>query len=344
MEIDTRVIASMSQGFANTYLLYTACKLDIFDLIGENGATVKEISGKSGVDAQIICKIIRPLVAYGFLIENDLWYGLTEKGSLLTESDINSLKGYVLYCGGVCAKCWSMMAEAARSDMIPYYLAMGTDLFSANGRDEKQYSAFNNMMNFVSQNMVLSDFLSDLEKQINIKKIIDIGGGTGAVISQFLKHFPHALGTIIDLDFVREKALCNLKKNNVEDRCTFLTGNFFEPLIISGDVFILSRVLHDWNDEDCIKILKNVKNDKTDKSVLYVIELIIPEKVTRENLYIYLNDLQIWAVCGGRERKMSEYSKLFEKAGMVCISTQKISSGENIIKVSLKTEMEVGEI
>lgn len=51
MEIDTRVIASMSQGFANTYLLYTACKLDIFDLIGENGATVKEISGKSGVDA-----------------------------------------------------------------------------------------------------------------------------------------------------------------------------------------------------------------------------------------------------------------------------------------------------
>ena len=217
-KMHTNIITSMSQGFANTYLLYTACKLNLFDLIGQGGVSAQEISENARVDLQIIYKILRPLVAYGFIIENQTRYELTEQGYLLTESENKSLKGYVLYCGGICAKCWSMMAEAAQRDVVPYQLALGMDLFVDNREDENQYAIFNSMMNFVSRSMVLSDFLKNIKKQSDIRNIIDIGGGTGAVLIQFLEYFTNASGVIVDLEFVREKALCNIKKNKLLDR------------------------------------------------------------------------------------------------------------------------------
>ncbi|CVI64909.1 Multifunctional cyclase-dehydratase-3-O-methyl transferase TcmN [Clostridiales bacterium CHKCI001] len=343
MEVNARIITSMSQGFANTYLLYTACKLEIFDFIEQNINTVLELSKKLNVDGQILSKILRPLVAYDFLEKKDVEYQLTEKGKLLTGSSKNSLKGYVLYCGGICAKSWSMMAEAAKTKQIPYSLAMGAELFAENEKDEGHYFAFNNMMNFISERTSLSDFLCDLQ-DTNIKRIVDIGGGTGAVITQFLKYFHHATGTILDLEFVKEKALQNLKKNMVIDRCDFVPGDFFKSFSISGDIFILSRVLHDWNDEDSIKILRNIKANMTDNSVLYIIELVIPEEVKRENIDVYMNDLQIWAVCGGTERKLLEYYKLLHSAGLSYIDSKQIHSGESVIEARLDIKIEEGEI
>ena len=112
IDINTRIIMSMSQGFANTYLLYTACRLEIFDFIESNIDTSVELSKKINIENVILEKILRPLVAYDFLEEQNTKYKLTEKGMLLTDKSPRSLKGYVLYCGGICAKSWAMMAEA----------------------------------------------------------------------------------------------------------------------------------------------------------------------------------------------------------------------------------------
>ena len=131
--------------------------------------------------------------------------------------------------------------------------------------------------------MLLADFLNDIE-DIKGKRIVDIGGGTGAIMTQFLKHFRSASGTIMDLEFVKEKALQKLKENSLLERCEFVSGDFFKPFSISGDIFVLSRVLHDWNDEDSIKILSHIRSNMTNDSILYIIELIIPESITRENV------------------------------------------------------------
>lgn len=163
IDINTRIIMSMSQGFANTYLLYTACRLEIFDFIESNIDTSVELSKKIDIENVILEKILRPLVAYDFLEEQNTKYKLTEKGMLLTDKSPRSLKGYVLYCGGICAKSWAMMAEAAKDRKTPYSLAIGTELFAENRKDEKQYNTFNNMMNFVSEGVLLADFLNDIE-------------------------------------------------------------------------------------------------------------------------------------------------------------------------------------
>lgn len=331
-EMNAKMITSLCQGFSNTYLLYTACKLGIFDLIGRGVNTAAELSRSVKAEERILQKFLRPLVAYDFLTEKDSFYRLTEAGRLLTEDEDGSLKGYVLYCGGICAKSWSVMAEAAVQGVVPYSLATGKELFLENEKDENHYGDFNNMMNFVSESMALSEFLSDVEKA-DVKNIVDVGGGTGAVIIQFLRHFPDAVGKIMDLEFVREKAEDHLRKNGLEGRCSFAAGDFFEPFTAPADIFILSRVLHDWGDEDALKILKNVRKNMTEGSRLYIIEMVVPQEIARKNLGVYIIDLQIWAICGGMERTMEEYSKLIEAAGLTCRGCSRLSSGESVLEI-----------
>lgn len=343
-EVGKRLITSMSQGFSNTFLLYTACKLEIFDAIDRSGSDIETISKLTKVNKDLLYRIVRPLIVYGFIEKIDSKYILTDIGKLLTDKEEGSLKGYVLYCGSICAKSWSVMAEAAKSNKSPYSLAIGGELFEGNRNSSKDYSNFNAMMNFVSKSMNIEEFLKKQKDLDRVKEIVDIGGGTGAVILQFLKYYRNARGRILDLDFVKEKALANISANNLLDRTEFVVGNFFEPYKLDSDVFILSRVLHDWKDDDALSILKNIRNSMSVDSFLYVIELVVPEDFKRENLEIFMNDLQIWAVCGGKERSLSQYNELFEKAGLILIGSEKIETGESVLKLRCDLDIEEGEI
>ena len=133
-------------------------------------------------------------------------------------------------------------------------------------------------------------------------------------MTQFLKHFRSASGTIMDLEFVKEKALQKLKRIHYWKRCEFVSGDFFKTVSISGDIFVLSRVLHDWNDEDSIKILSHIRSNMTNDSILYIIELIIPESITRENVEsVYERFAKFGLYVVGLKRTLSEYCNLFPK-------------------------------
>lgn len=340
------IILSMAQGFANTYLLYTACELNLFDIIGESdtGISVQEIAKRTEVEPDIIVRIINPLIIYGFLQENNGMYSLTESGLLLSDKSIDSLKGFVIYCGGICAKSWAVMPDAARKREIPYHLAVGEGLFNSNEVDDKHYYAFDSMMNYTSQSLSLDDFFNRFNKK-NPRRIIDIGGGTGAVLIQFLKFYQQAAGSILDLEFVKRRAEENIKANNMIERADFISGDFFKSYNVVADIFILSRILHDWPKEKAIQILNNVRRNLKGEDTLLVIELLLPEKTERESLNAYMNDLQMWAICGGKERTLSEYNALFREAELILKNTYKLKSGEYVMEVGIQlSSIDYGEL
>lgn len=331
--INSNVILSMAQGFSNTFLLYTACKLNLFDIISDENSTINKISDKSKINEDILNRILRPLIAYGYIAEEQSHYSLTKLGEMLRENNENSLKGFVLFCGNKCAKCWAQMPEAAIRGVSPYEIAMENNLFESNKKSKEDFDEFNAMMDYTSTNISLESFFNEEIDKESEKIIVDVGGGTGAVLIQFLNYCNNAKGVILDLDFVKEKALNNLKANNLISRSKFNSENFFQSCSISGDIYILSRILHDWSDAKVIDILVNIRKAMKEDSILYVIEQIVPEIQDKSAINIYLNDLQMWAICGGRERKLEDYINLFNKAGMYLIKEHKLDSGESILKV-----------
>ncbi|MGL5437647.1 MAG: methyltransferase [Lachnospiraceae bacterium] len=355
--MEHKIISGMAQGFSNTFLLYTACKLNLFDVLVdsdttvgsevgvavgvaieagatiETGVTIESIGVTLKVERGIIERLIRPLVVYGYISEDSGRYSLTELGRLLAGDTPGSLKGYVLFCGGICAKCWSVMPESALTDEVPYHLATKNSLFADNEKDEYSFAAFDAMMNYTSMNVALGKYLKGRSDKEQVSAIVDVGGGTGAVLIQFLQYYDSAQGMVYDLDFVKDRALANITKHGLQERAGFVSGDFFRKEVISGDRFILSRILHDWSDEDSVRILTNIRNAMHEDSILYVLEQIIPEQIEKSGLDIYMNDLQMWAICGGKERKLREFQVLFRLAGLVCVRNQRLESGEVIMEV-----------
>jgi hypothetical protein len=146
------------------------------------------------------------------------------------------------------------------------------------------------------------------------KKIIDIGGGHGYMISAIASIHPGMQCVVLDLPHVVPNAKLNFNKFGVEDRCRFVEGDFFGQIPESGDLYILKNILHDWDDETCIKILKNVGTVIHKNVRLLVIDAVVDDK--NINSFGKVLDLQMLiGTTGGRERTSTEFTELFKMAG-----------------------------
>jgi hypothetical protein len=133
--------------------------------------------------------------------------------------------------------------------------------------------------------------------------VIDIGGGNGVLLEKIKKFYPQITPIILD-KYSYER------QNNF----TLIKTDFFQPWFVKADVYILSRVLHDWSDEQVVQILSNIANNMDDLSVLYIFETVINEgDETDKGVSISFHLLNI---LGGRERTLIEFWALFQCAGL----------------------------
>lgn len=109
------------------------------------------------------------------------------------------------------------------------------------------------MMSSNSEDLDLQPYFETEITPFRIKKIVDIGGGTGNILIKLLKFYKNSFGILLDLQFVETEAIRNLQNYNMENRVKFYSGNFFEPIDFSADIFVMSRILHDWSDEEAIQ-------------------------------------------------------------------------------------------
>jgi len=112
------------------------------------------------------------------------------------------------------------------------------------------------------------------------KTFVDIGGGNGTLAAAMLQATPHLRGTIFDLPDVVERTTQHLKTVMIADRCDAIGGDFFTSVPGGGDAYIMKWILHDWSDEDCVRILKNCHTAMAKESRLLVVEMVMPEQAT----------------------------------------------------------------
>jgi signal transduction histidine kinase len=144
------------------------------------------------------------------------------------------------------------------------------------------------------------------------KKVVDVGGGHGRLLAGILKSAPSVRGVVFDRPSVVEGAKPILESFGVADRCEIIGGDFFDG-IPAGDAYLMKAIIHDWQDEDALKILNQVRKVIVPDGFLLLVETVVPEPNAKH--FAKLLDLEMLVTGGGRERTRDEYAALFQKAG-----------------------------
>lgn len=194
---------------------------------------------------------------------------------------------------------------------VPFENVHGVNVWDYRARRPDEAAVFNRAMAAMTDEIadaVLS--ACDFSRYVSL---VDVGGGEGAFIARILAAHPALKGILFDQPAVVAHAHDRLDEAGVSDRCQVVGGNFFEAVPEAGDAYLLKWILHDWDDQDAIAILRSCRRAIRPGGTLLVVEhLIGPNNAGREGKFM---DLNMMVITGGVERTREEFEAVFDAAG-----------------------------
>ncbi|MFE0176936.1 methyltransferase [Streptomyces sp. NPDC059002] len=293
------------------YTLAIAARLGIADACARDGSTPEELSATVGFAAEPLMSLMNALTGAGFFAR-DLRgrFTPTELGAVLKADSPVSMRATLSNLDS--HRAWLQAADAA-ADLRPLPAAYGETFFQDQDTKPTSEAAFNTRMR--ERAMRLYAGLADLPVWDGAHTLMDIGGGTGTVMSMILKAQPQLSGVLFDRGSVIDLAAHDAPLAPVRDRCTLVAGDFFDELPRGADVHLLGSVLHDWDDEKAADILRASVRALPPGGRVLVCELLVPE--TSEPHPARWSDLGMLVLLGGQERTLPEFDKLFAAAGLI---------------------------
>jgi hypothetical protein len=220
------------------------------------------------------------------------------------------------------------MLQSVKTGEIAFNYTFGMPVFPYFSQNPEAAEIFDNAMTSFSSpvaNAVVAtyDFSS-------AQTIADIGGGHGHLLSTVLKAAPQAKGILFDQPYVVEDASVLLKKEGVAERVETVGGNFFEEIPVKADIYLMKFIIHDWNDEQSLTILKNLSKSAQPGSKVLLVETVVEEDNSPSMSKVM--DLNMLVMTGGKERTPREYAGLFEQTGFKLIDVYPTPSPMQIVE------------
>jgi O-methyltransferase domain/Dimerisation domain len=299
----------MLRGALTTKALGIAADLGVADELAEGPRDVAAIAERSGADPQTLHRILRALANDGVFAEDEPGvFRNTESSDLLRADAPGSWPEFAHLFGGVFYGGAGTMDPTARAET--FTRAFDADFWSWLGRHADERAAFDAAMAGGKERSATR--LAELEWRGD-ETVVDVGGGNGALLRALLAAVPGLRGVILDLpETDRDEAALG-------ERITFVPGSFFEE-VPTGDAYILSRILHDWDDEAATTILKTIRAGAPPQSRLLVMDAVIPPG--NEPHGSKWLDLLMLVLAGGKERTDPEWRNLLEGAGFEPVAVQ----------------------
>jgi SAM-dependent methyltransferase len=186
----------------------------------------------------------------------------------------------------------------------------GASLFDYLQQNDDAADAFNHGMANVSSMLAYAVLMA--YDFAGISSIVDIGGGQGQLLEKILQFNPDIRGTVFDTASTIERVKRQLGNNAWSRRCSYVTGDFFTYVPQGADAYLLCGVIHDWDDDHAVRILRNCRRAMTKNSRLLVVDMIVPDAASGS--FSKLLDLNMLVMNGGRERTKAEFCELLEVA------------------------------
>jgi ubiquinone/menaquinone biosynthesis C-methylase UbiE len=299
-------------GFWISRCVYIIAKLGIADLLKDGPKTAEELAAASGTHAPSLFRVLRALAAVDVLTQSDdNRFGNTAMSETLIDGP-RSLRWFAMTeLGEEHYPAWGELMGSVRTGEIAFDKAFGEPVWEFFGKNPENARTFNNAMTGMTAQAEAA--LHAAYKFEGIKTIMDVGGGHGGFITSILERNPALRGILFDSPQVIEGAKPKLGAAGVADRCQAIAGNFFESVPEGADAITMKWIIHDWNDEQSIAIMKNCARALPANGKLILVEAVVPPG--DEMHFAKFIDLNMLVMTGGKERTEEEFRELYDAAG-----------------------------
>ncbi len=306
-------ILQMATGYWVSQSIYVAAKLGIADLLKEGSKSCDELAKSTGVNPRSVYRLMRALASVGVFAEKESGYFTLTPLAACIQSDVpGSMRAFAIRFGEEHYRAWGDVMHSMQSGASAFENLYGMQLFEYYAQNPEQGKIFDEAMTSLSatENVEITtryDFSP-------IRKLVDVGGGHGSLLASILISNPTMQGVLFDQPSVIEGAKDLIEAQQVSERCSLVAGDCFEEVPQGGDAYILKYMIHLWDDERAIAILKNCHRAMVENGKLLLVEQVIPPG--NEPFLGKFADMQMLVMFpGGCERTETEYRSLFEAAG-----------------------------
>lgn len=304
-------ILQMIGGYWLSRMLHVATELGIADLIAERPRPTDELAVAAGVQPRALYRLLRALAGAGIFTEDAQGiFQMTPIAEAMREGAPGSMRAMILSeLGGEHFDAWTNLKQSVKTGEIAFDHKYEKNVWEYYAENPERAAIFNQSMTNVSEAtnaavVAAYDFSA-------IKKLADIAGGHGSLLAGILAANPHLHGMLFDQPHVVNGS--GAKLADVADRCEVIGGDMFQAVPAGADAYMMKWIIHDWDDERSLTILKNCHRAMPANGKLLLIEMVVPPG--NEMDFSKLLDINMLVMTGGCERTEAEYAALFAQAG-----------------------------
>jgi hypothetical protein len=316
-------LIQISSAFWQSRVLHIAAHLDIASILVDASLSVEIIASRIPAQVDTVYRLLRMLAAMGVFEEvSPRIFQNNALSAYLREDNPKNVRAMILmHNSAEMSRPWyEQLEQGMRSGEVPFQLSHGQELYSYMDKYAEFDSLFARAMDSVEA-LTGDSFATDFDWG-RFDRIIDVGGSKGSKSLAILKRYSHLTALVFDRNQVIQSAAAHWTGKEsppLLSRLIYQAGDLFESVpaaINDKDIYLLSAVLHGMNDENCVKVLRNLTAASADTGArIALMELVVSE--VNPDFSSAAFDMQMFMATGGRERTLPEWQNLFDQSGLM---------------------------
>ncbi len=298
-------------GFIRTQAIAAVATFGIADVVSDQPTDVRELARRVGAHEPSLYRLLRALSMDGVFAEAEprRFVSTPLSDGLRTDAPL-SARWIAILAGSEHYRAWTEALHSFRTGEPGFERAFGLPYFDYLDQNPGASAVFNRAMGAGTRSRMTALVGYDWT---GVRHVVDVGGGNGTALAAVLADNPHLTGTIFELDATLPAARKVMEESGLAARCNLIAGDFFIDKLPAADAYVLSQILHDWDDDRAAAILGNCRRTLHDDGRLLILDSVVP--TDPEPDFRKLFDLHMLVLLGGKERTEAEWRELLKSEG-----------------------------
>jgi hypothetical protein len=330
---DVASLRSLITGYEASQVIYVAARLGVADHLAGGPRTSEELAEALHVDAGALRRVLHALAALGLLTHlGGSRYAITGSGARLRAGVPDSLRSVALLAGERSYRAWGGLLHSVQTGETAFRHGFGTGTFEYMAAHPEIAGFYNEAMAAGAAERAAAVVAAyDFSGR---GTVVDVGGGHGALLVAILAAHPGVRGVLFERESVTGGARARIEAAGLGSRCAVVAGDFFQSVPSDGGVYLLSHIIHNWDDPRSVRILANCRVAMSPRAKLLILEQVLPERFepSRAAIQAAMADLHMLAITGGQERTAGEYQRLLAATGFALTNVIETAVAESLVE------------